>query len=292
MKALATCKLGSFNIILYKDYAFIVYLTSDDFLSKLEALEGVSTKYGAWLRAASVEQSKNRNSRNEKKTYGIPTSSSLEDQSAKNSGTGRTSEQYSYDHERPQQPLTALVPVSHTKVDDNRGLQLGLMGGSGSTFGYPSSSQAEGSTHLMNTHNIDAQPLGGNDNVVGRDMAMLDSENISSHAKEQPADVLDHEDIPGKPGFRKWKRIARSQLHVSASASTPSHTDGKSDEKTSSGSVVPKSPLISGSVGGEKRKELSISPDMCPVTKKHKEVGLLESNSLTVEPGSQARRVQ
>ncbi|KAK1563100.1 hypothetical protein Q3G72_022313 [Acer saccharum] len=241
---------------------------------------------------ASVEQSKNRNSRNEKKTEGIPTSSSLEDQSAKNSGTGRTVEQYSYDHDRPQQLLTALVPVRHSNVEDNRGLQLGLMAGSGSTFGYPSSSQAEGSTHLLNTHNVDAQILGGNDNVVGRDMAMLESDNISSPATEQPADVLDHEDIPGQTGVRKWKRIARSHLHVSDSASTPSYTDGKTDEQTSSGSVAPKSPIISGSVGGEKRKELSISPDLCPVTKKHKEVGLLESNSLTAEPGSQARRVQ
>ncbi|KAK1571084.1 hypothetical protein Q3G72_011755 [Acer saccharum] len=253
---------------------------------------GGSLPIGRFLLLSSVEQSKNRNSRNEKKIEGIPTSSSLEDQSAKNSGTGRTVEQYSYDHDRPQQLLTALVPVRHSNVEDNRGLQLGLMAGSGSTFGYPSSSQAEGSTHLLNTHNVDAQILGGNDNVVGRDMAMLESDNISSPATEQPADVLDHEDIPGQTGVRKWKRIARSHLHVSDSASTPSHTDGKTDEQTSSGSVAPKSPIISGSVGGEKRKELSISPDLCPVTKKHKEVGLLESNSLTAEPGSQARRVQ
>ncbi|TXG60685.1 hypothetical protein EZV62_015258 [Acer yangbiense] len=98
--------------------------------ARLEALEGVSTKYGSWLRAASVEQSKNRNSRNEKKPDDIPPSSYQENQTAKNSDTNRQSEQYSIDHERTQQLLTALVPVSNTTEDDNRGLKLGLLAGS------------------------------------------------------------------------------------------------------------------------------------------------------------------
>ncbi|TXG51438.1 hypothetical protein EZV62_023962 [Acer yangbiense] len=182
--------------------------------ARLEALEGVSTKYGSWLRAASVEQSKNRSSRNEKKLDDIPSSSPQENQSANSSG-------------------------------------------SESKLGSPSSSQAEGTKHLMIAHNVDVQISGGLESAVGKDMEMIDSENICSHAKGLQVDNLEHE--------------------------------GTSDERNSSGFEFPKSPLKCGIVGGEKRKELSISPDKSVDAKKKKEVGLMEPNFQMVEPGSQAR---
>ena len=97
-----------------------------DDAARLDALEGTSTKYGSWLRAASVEQYKNKNSRNEKKHDDIPSSSPHENQSAKSSGKGKTSEHYSNDHERTQQLFTALVHVSHNNEGDNRGNIMGL----------------------------------------------------------------------------------------------------------------------------------------------------------------------
>ncbi|TXG67077.1 hypothetical protein EZV62_008352 [Acer yangbiense] len=68
--------------------------------ARTEALEGATTKYGSWLRAASLEQAKNRASRKEiKGPENTPSSSNQDDHSGKSSETGKSSKNNSNDQE-------------------------------------------------------------------------------------------------------------------------------------------------------------------------------------------------
>ncbi|KAK1560351.1 hypothetical protein Q3G72_025609 [Acer saccharum] len=119
--------------------------------ARIEALEGATTKYGSWLRAASIEQSRNKASRHETKGPGtIPSSSNQENQSGKSSGTGRSSENNSNDHDGSLRLMIALMPVLNKETRNLKGEAVGLLVDSESKLRSPVSGQSDGTKQQTN----------------------------------------------------------------------------------------------------------------------------------------------
>lgn len=103
---------------------------------------------------------------------------------------------------------------------------------------------------------------------------MFDSENDSSQVQGIHADKTDIEGHARKTGSRKWKRVARAMHQTteqdlnllggpqtgSQNMSSSSQSDGNLELRDLQGPENSKSPCTFGSIGSEKRKEVSISP--------------------------------
>ncbi|KAK0583040.1 hypothetical protein LWI29_032768 [Acer saccharum] len=101
--------------------------------------------------AASIEQSRNKASRHETKGPGtIPSSSNQENQSGKSSGTGRSSENNSNDHDGSLRLMIALMPVLNKETRNLKGEAVGLLVDSESKLRSPVSGQSDGTKQQTN----------------------------------------------------------------------------------------------------------------------------------------------
>ena len=133
---------------------------------------------------------------------------------------------------------------------------------------------------------------------------MFDSENVSSQAQGTQADRTEIEGNSSKAGIRKWKRVARAIHQTTEQDPNPlgglqlgsqnligsSQTDGKLELRDLREFEISKTPCNYGSIGSEKRKEVSISPGDFLEAKKKRDNGSEDSTFLTAEPRNQARQ--
>ncbi|TXG53423.1 hypothetical protein EZV62_022592 [Acer yangbiense] len=130
--------------------------------ARLEALKGESTKYGPWLRAALVEQSKARTPKNDSNGAGnVHSSSPSDNQNEKNFGTGRTSGKNSNDIDSPQKQINDLEIVPFVGEGNVRGNVTGLMTDFVSKIEPVDPNQVEGNKHQLISYNTDI-PAAGN----------------------------------------------------------------------------------------------------------------------------------
>ncbi|KAK1549746.1 hypothetical protein Q3G72_006983 [Acer saccharum] len=261
-----------------------------DDTARIEALEGELTKYGSWLRAASIEQSKSKHSRPNTKSPGKTLSSStLENHSEKNSGTGRSSENNSNDHADPHRQTNELILVPNKELDKGRGNVEGLLQVSKPQLGSTNSIHIEGATSQAIVQNVAIQHKRDLARETDRDMEMTDSVNVSFSTQGIQADNSEVVGTSSKTGIRRWKRVARSMHKVSDQDSF--QVDRKLELGDSHGFESPQSSNC-GTDGSGKRKMLSISPGDIPKTKKLTEIDIVDPILPTAEPGNQARREQ
>ncbi|KAK0590300.1 hypothetical protein LWI29_025123 [Acer saccharum] len=146
--------------------------------ARLGALEGETTKYGSWLRAATVEQSKARIQKNDSNGSGTaPTPNPSENQNERNSGSNKISGHNSNDSVNPKKLMTELIPVLTTREEYERG------NGTGEIHGFEEE----------------------------RDMEIVEAREINPVATVSQVDVSENQGNSSKPGIRKWKRIARTK---------------------------------------------------------------------------------
>ncbi|KAK1567839.1 hypothetical protein Q3G72_017332 [Acer saccharum] len=142
--------------------------------ARLGALEGETTKYGSWLRAATVEQSKARIQKNDSNGSGTaPTPNPSENQNERNSGSNKISGHNSNDSVNPKKLMTELIPVLTTREEYERG------NGTGEIHGFEE----------------------------GRDMEIVEAREINPVATVSQVDVSKNQGNSSKPGIRKWNEL-------------------------------------------------------------------------------------
>ncbi|TXG51640.1 hypothetical protein EZV62_024164 [Acer yangbiense] len=108
--------------------------------ARIEALEGEVTQYVSWLRAASLEHYKSKQTRTDTKSPSKTLSSSPPgNHSEKNSGTGRSSDNNSNNYANSQSLMNELIPVPTKDLENGKGDVEGLLQDSDLRVGSPDS---------------------------------------------------------------------------------------------------------------------------------------------------------
>ncbi|KAK1588195.1 hypothetical protein Q3G72_020805 [Acer saccharum] len=227
--------------------------------ARIEALEGTSTKYGSWLRAASVEVLRNRVSKNDSTgSGGAPSASPPDKLIEKSSGSGRVSGNNATEVGELQKRMKELGNVSNMGEGVKSREMVGLLPDSMLQLKSVGPPQSEGIRN-QTLGTSDTQIAGSLEEEGGKDMEMNESGGVCYNAIRNQWDMSKIDTGAQQAGVRKWKHVARLKDQNTQPESGQIMTStGLSSTNTFPTHDDPNSPGKSGSDGGGKRKKENI----------------------------------